>query len=56
MTCKGDEITLSINDQKVKTVTDTTYGFNSGLVGFNISSLNVLPITVNVNSFEISQP
>ncbi|HKG53116.1 MAG TPA: hypothetical protein VKB04_02565 [Anaerolineales bacterium] len=56
MTCKGDEITLSINDQKVKTVTDTMYGFNSGLVGFNISSLNVLPITVNVNSFEISQP
>ena len=56
MTCQGDEITLYINDQKVKTITDTTYGFNSGLVGFNISSLNVLPITVEVNSFEISQP
>ncbi len=56
MTCNGDEITLYINDQKVKTITDTTYGFNSGLVGFNISSLNVLPITVQVNSFEISQP
>jgi hypothetical protein len=56
MTCNGDEITLSINGQKIKTVTDTTYGFNNGLVGFNISSLNVLPITVEVNSFEISQP
>jgi hypothetical protein len=56
MTCQGDEITLYINDQKVKTVTDNTYGFNGGLVGFNISSLNVLPITVEVNSFEISQP
>ena len=30
--------------------------FNGGLVGFNISSLNVLPITVEVNWFEISQP
>lgn len=56
MTCNGDEITLYVNDQKVKTITDSTYGFNSGLVGFNISSLNVLPITVEVNSFEISQP
>ena len=56
MTCQGDEITLYINDQKIKTITDSTYGFNSGLVGFNISSLNVLPITVEVNSFEISQP
>jgi hypothetical protein len=56
MTCEGSEITLSINGDEVKTVTDNTYGFNDGLVGFNISSLNVLPITVEVNSFEISQP
>lgn len=56
MTCKGDQITLFVNDQKIKTVTDTTYGFNKGLVGFNISSLNVLPVTVQVNWFEISQP
>ena len=56
MTCNGDQITLFVNDQKIKTVTDNTYGFNKGLVGFNISSLNVLPITVQVNWFEISQP
>lgn len=56
MTCEGDRITLTINDQEVRSVTDNTYGFNSGLVGFNISSLNVLPITVEVNWFEISQP
>ena len=56
MTCQGDEITLSINDEEVRSVRDNTYGFNSGLVGFNISSLNVLPITVAVNWFEISQP
>ena len=56
MTCQGDEITLSINDEEIRSVTDNTYGFSSGLVGFNISSLNVLPITVEVNWFEISQP
>ena len=56
MTCQGDEITLFINDEEVRSVRDNTYGFNSGLVGFNISSLYVLPITVAVNWFEVSQP
>jgi hypothetical protein len=56
MTCQGDEITLYINGQELRSVTDNTYGFGSGLVGFNISSLNVLPITVEVNWFEIAQP
>ena len=56
MTCQGDKITLSINGQELRTVTENTYGFSRGLVGFNISSLNVLPITVEVNWFEISQP
>jgi hypothetical protein len=56
MTCQGDEITLFINDEEIRSVSDNTYGFSSGLVGFNISSLNVLPITVAVNWFEISQP
>ena len=56
MTCEGDEITLFINDEEIAHVTDSIYAFNSGLVGFNISSLNVLPITVEVNSFEISEP
>jgi hypothetical protein len=56
MICDGDEITLFVNDEEIRSVTDNTYGFSSGLVGFNISSLNVLPITVEVNWFEISQP
>ena len=56
MTCQGDEITLYINGEELRNVTDNTYGFGSGMVGFNISSLNVLPITVEVNWFEIAQP
>jgi len=56
MTCEGNTITLYINGQKLKTFTDNKNFFNEGQVGFNISSLNVLPVTVNVKSFEISQP
>jgi hypothetical protein len=56
MDCVGSEITMSINGSELKTVKDTTYGYDEGFVGFNISSLNVLPITVNVNWFDIAQP
>ena len=56
MDCAGNEITMSINGSELKTVKDTTYGYDEGFVGFNISSLNVLPITVNVNWFDIAQP
>jgi serine protease Do len=56
MDCVGDEITLYINGTELKTVKDSTYGFNEGSVGFNISSLNVLPVTVDVNWFDIAQP
>ena len=56
MDCEGDEITLYVNGTELKTVRDTTYGFDEGPVGFNISSLNVLPVTVNVNWFDIAQP
>jgi hypothetical protein len=56
MDCAGDEITMYVNDEKIKTVQDTRYLFDEGFVGFNISSLNVLPITVEVNWFEIGLP
>jgi len=56
LTCEGDDITMYVNGDEIKTVTDTRYHFDEGLVGLNISSLNVLPITVEVNWFEISEP
>jgi serine protease Do len=56
MDCVGDEITMYVNGSEVKTVKDSTYGYTDGFVGFNISSLNVLPITVEVNWFDIAQP
>jgi len=56
LVCNGSELTLYVNGNKLKTVNDTKYGFDEGYVGFNISSLNVLPITVEVNWFEVSEP
>ena len=56
LVCEGDEITMFVNGDEIQTVTDTKYSFGEGLVGFNISSLNVLPITVEVNWFDISEP
>jgi hypothetical protein len=56
MICKGNEITLIVNDKEIKKVTERNYGFNGGNVGFNISSLNVTPIIVDVDWFKVSQP
>jgi len=56
LVCEGDKITMYVNGDKINTITDTKYGFNEGYAGFNISSLNVLPITVEVNWFEVSAP
>lgn len=56
MTCEGNVITMSINGDELKSYTDRNYNFSDGQVGFNVSSLNVLPITVNVKSFDIAQP
>lgn len=56
LVCDGDEITMYVNGEKIKTVKDTQYAFKEGFVGFNISSLNVLPITVNVNWVDVSEP
>ena len=56
MDCVSNEISMYINGNEIKNVTDNTYGYNEGYVGFNISSLNVLPITVETNWFDIAQP
>ena len=54
--CNGNTLTMYINGNKLKTYTDKKYNFKEGNVGFNISSLNVLPIKVNFKSFDISKP
>lgn len=54
--CNGETITMYINGDKLKSYPERVYNFREGQVGFNISSLNVLPITVSVKSFDIARP
>ena len=56
MTCDDREITLEVNGKELKTYTDKNYDFREGQVGFNISSLNVTPIILEVDWFKISEP
>jgi hypothetical protein len=56
ITCDGDELSLTINGDDVKTVTERTYGLREGQVGMSVSSFNVLPILIEMDWFEISEP
>jgi hypothetical protein len=56
MKCEGNEITLIVNDKELKKVTEKNFSFGSGYVGFNISSLNVTPIILEVDWFKVSEP
>lgn len=56
MLCEGDEITLFVNGKELKTRVEDDYSFRDGQVGFNISSLNVYPIILEVDWFKVSEP
>ena len=58
MVCKDKTISMFINGQEIKLspVTDNNYGLRDGSVGFNVSSLNVTPVIVEVEWFKVSQP
>jgi hypothetical protein len=55
-TCQGDELTLRINGEKVASVTDAKYSMREGQVGFAVSSLNVLPVVIEMDWFKVSEP
>jgi len=54
--CNGNDLTLGVNGTKVKTVTEKIHALREGLVGFGVSSFDSLPVLVNVDTFQISQP
>ncbi|HAV79028.1 MAG TPA: hypothetical protein DCX53_16885 [Anaerolineae bacterium] len=56
MICEDREITLIVNGKELKTYEDRDRHFDEGYVGFNISSLNVTPIIVEVDWFQVSAP
>jgi len=58
MECKDKTISMFVNGQELKLspVTDNKYGLRDGNVGFNISSINITPVIVEVDWFNISEP
>lgn len=56
MACEGNEITMFVNGKELKTRVEDDYSFREGWVGFNISSLNVFPIILEVDWFSVSEP
>lgn len=54
--CSGNQLTLYINGEKSTTFTENKYGFADGKVGINVSSLNVIPIVVEFEYFDIQEP
>jgi hypothetical protein len=49
---------MFVNGKEIKQspFTDNRYGLRDGSVGFNISSLNITPVIVEVDWFKISEP
>jgi len=58
MICKDKTISMFVNGQEIKQspITETRYALREGSVGFNISSLNIIPVIVEVDWFKISEP
>lgn len=54
--CQGSNLTLGVNGTEVKTVSDKKYNLREGQVGFGVSSFNALPILVEVDYFQVSEP
>ncbi len=53
-TCKGNELSLTINGQFWQTITDDTY--SNGEVGVSAGSLSAIPVQVIFNWVEVTQP
>ena len=56
ISCKGDELSLTINGDEVNTVTEKTYGLREGQVGISVSAFDVLPILIEMDWVKISEP
>lgn len=54
--CQGNRLALYINGVLEREHVDTKYNLREGLVGFSVSSFDVLPILVEVDYFSISIP
>ena len=56
MSCKGNTITVYINDKEIKRVNDTAHGLREGEIGIGVSSFRRLPVEVEFEWVKISEP
>jgi hypothetical protein len=56
ITCNGDELSLKINGDDVNKFNEKTYNLRSGSVGVGVSAFDVLPIQIEMDWFEVSEP
>ena len=54
--CVGNTLSLYVNGVKLHALTDNKYGMRDGQVGMAVSSYEALPIIVEMDWFNISQP
>lgn len=54
MSCLGNEISLKVNGQAVRTITDDN--LTDGQVGFSISSIQFFPVEIEIKQFEVAEP
>ena len=58
LVCQDKKLAMFINGKELKQspVIDNKYGLREGAVGFNVSSLKITPVIVEVDWFKISEP
>ena len=56
LVCKGNTITVFINDKEIKRIDDNQHGLRDGEIGIGLSSFRYLPVEVEFDWVKISQP
>jgi len=56
ISCKGQQLSLSINGKETKSVAEKKFNLRDGEVGMSVSSFDVLPIQIEMDYFTISEP
>jgi len=54
--CKGRTITVLINGKQVRAIDDNQWALRDGQIGVGVSSFRLLPVQVEFDSIEISEP
>ena len=56
ITCEDRTLTLYINDHNTRQLDDNNFVLRDGQVGISVSSFDLLPAEVEIDSIEISEP